>query len=110
MPCSSLEVLFRVSWEEDHKRRVSAFPEAIREAHSHSSNHRSEVETSAVCGCFYCCARFKPAEIADWVDEDDSGIGQTAMCPRCGIDSVIGSNAGFPIEVEFLSAMKTFWF
>jgi len=99
-----------MDWQEDHKRRVAAFPEAIRDAHTHSSKHRAEIETSSVCGCFYCCSTFPPAEIQDWVDADENDIGKTALCPRCGIDSVIGSSSGFLIEVEFLSAMKAHWF
>jgi hypothetical protein len=97
-------------WEEEHKQRVSQFPKQIREAHAHSSNHRSEVETSDICGCFYCCALFTSSEIKDWIDEDKEGIGQTALCPRCGIDSVIGSKAGFPIKTDFLDQMKNHWF
>jgi hypothetical protein len=99
-----------MGWEEDHRRRVAAFPKSIRDAHAHSSNHRREIEESERCGCFYCCSTFTPADVEDWVDEDAEGIGQTAMCPRCGIDSVIGSKSGFPIEVEFFAAMKSFWF
>lgn len=59
---------------------------------------------------------FKPSEIMDWVDEtskeetDINEIGQTALCPRCGIDSVIGSKSGFPISVEFLESMNSYWF
>ncbi len=54
-------------------------------AHRHSSNHRQEIEASKVCGCFYCLAVFPPASIDEWCDEDG-----TALCPKCGIDSVIG--------------------
>ena len=85
-------------------------PENIIEAHKHSSKHRAEIEDSAVCGCFHCGAAFDPSEIRNWVDNNAQGIGQTAMCPRCDIDSVIGSKAGFPIETAFLSAMSSFWF
>jgi hypothetical protein len=48
---------------------------------------------------------FLPAEITDWIDE-----GQTALCPRCGIDSVIGDRAGFELSPEFLSEMNRYWF
>jgi hypothetical protein len=34
----------------------------------------------------------------------------TARCPRCGIDSVIGSASGYPITREFLQTMKSYWF
>jgi hypothetical protein len=79
-------------------------------AHGWSSGHRKQVEASDVCGCFYCLNTFPPTEIEEWVDEDKDGIGQTALCPKCGIDSVLGSKAGFPLTPEFLSAMKKHWF
>ncbi|QBI01307.1 cytoplasmic protein [Pseudoduganella albidiflava] len=67
-------------------------------AHKHSSQHRAELSRSSQCGCFHCLARFEPSEILDWVDwpkgTPESGqldSGTTALCPVCGIDSVIGS-------------------
>jgi hypothetical protein len=74
-------------------------------AHGRSSGHRAEIDGSGVCGCFYCLARFAPAEITEWVDTDT-----TALCPRCGIDSVIGSASGYPITAEFLARMRAHWF
>jgi hypothetical protein len=78
-------------------------------AHRHSSRHREEVLASAQCGCFYCGAVFPPSEIESWVD-DWEDVGQTALCPRCGIDSVIGSESGYPLTEEFLARMKAHWF
>ena len=60
---------------------------------------------SEICGCFYCMAAFPPSEIADWIDE-----GKTALCPKCGIDAVIGSASGFPVERGFLRRMRRYWF
>jgi hypothetical protein len=74
-------------------------------AHGHSSAHRRE-EASDRCGCFYCLAIFPPSRIDEWVDDEDG----TAPCPECGIDSVIGSAAGFPITNEFLDRMRRHWF
>jgi hypothetical protein len=99
-----------VTWPTDHKARVAQFPAAIREAHTHSANHRRQIESSDLCGCFYCTATFKPSEIKDWVDKNNEGIGQTALCARCGIDSVIGSLSGYPITAEFLAEMRRYWF
>lgn len=80
-------------------------------AHKSSSQHRGELFAGGVvCGCFNCCKTFDPALIDEWVDEDGSGVGQTAMCPFCGIDSVIGSCSGYPITSEFLTKMKVQWF
>jgi len=79
-------------------------------AHKFSSCHRKQLEESALCGCFHCLATFLPTAIDEWVDEDEAGVGQTAMCPRCAIDSVIGSAAGFPVTREFLERMQRHWF
>jgi len=92
------------------QRAISTFPTAARDAHRHSSGHRAELLTSGVCGCFYCCATYPPNAINDWVDEDASGEGQTAICPRCGIDSVIGDRSGFEITKAFLEMMRSYWF
>jgi hypothetical protein len=94
-----------MSWETEHQARVASFPNAIREAHRHSSNHRAELLASDWCGCFYCHAVYSPNEITDWTDDD-----QTALCAKCGIDSVIGAKSGFPITPEFLAEMNRYWF
>ena len=74
-------------------------------AHKHSSNHRDELIKSDQCGCFYCLGIFSPEAILDWVDGD-----QCALCPECGIDSVIGDTSGYPITREFLKKMNDYWF
>ena len=83
----------------------SQMPANIREAHEHCSKHRTEIVTSHTWGCFYCLEIFDAREIEDWTDD-----GQTAMCAKCGIDSVIGSGSGFPITKEFLREMNRYWF
>jgi hypothetical protein len=85
-------------------------PPDLKAAHKHSSKHRSEVLASQSCGCFHCRAVFPPSEITRWVDEDSTGVGQTAMCPRCHIDAVIGSASGLTLDGAFLKRMHTHWF
>lgn len=82
---------------------------ALQSAHKRSSNQRDEVLTSEQCGCFQCCQNFRPDEIEDWTDEV-AGTAMTALCPRCGVDSVIGSGAGFALTPEFLREMHKHWF
>jgi hypothetical protein len=60
---------------------------------------------------------FSPEKIADWVDFPESAardneldLGTTALCPYCGIDSVIGDTSGFLITREFLKQMNQHWF
>jgi hypothetical protein len=90
-------------------RRVAQMPAGVREAHEHASRHRAEVLRSGRCGCFYCCSTFPPQDITRWTDEV-GGEGQTALCPRCGIDSVLGDRSGFDLSPGFLQNMKSFWF
>lgn len=67
---------------------------------------------SVICGCFYCSSTFEPGDIGEWVDaaEDGDGLGQTALCPHCGVDAVLGSQSGYPITPEFLATMHRHWF
>jgi hypothetical protein len=54
-------------------------------------------------------AEAEPAEIVNGVAADEA-IGQTALCPSCGIDAVIGAACGYPITVSFLARMHSEWF
>jgi hypothetical protein len=104
---SSLEFAFLGSRK---LMKSTTFPASVRSAHAHSSGHREELLASSECGCFYCETIYPPTEIAEWVDADASGVGQTALCPRCGVDSVIGDKCDFPITPDFLAEMKRHWF
>ena len=79
-------------------------------AHKHCSNHKEELLNSRVCGCFCCLSTFPPSEISEWLDVENGRPGPTALCPKCGIDSVIGSRSGYPVTQEFLAGMEKFFF
>jgi hypothetical protein len=78
-------------------------------AHEYSIRHETQLRESDLCGCFYCLHIFLPGEIEEWIDEPDT-TERTALCPDCLIDSVIGSQSGFPITPEFLEKMQKQWF
>jgi hypothetical protein len=90
---------------QEHLR--SSMPKHIYEAHQHSTNHWAEIEASKMCGCFYCLNTFTPSEIKEWIKNDSE---EFAMCPGCGIDSVIGDASGITITDEFLREMNKYWF
>lgn len=79
-------------------------------AHKHCIRHHDAVMASTLCGCFYCCEMFAPSEITRWLADGATESDKTALCPYCGIDSVIGSASGYPITHEFLERMKQHWF
>ena len=82
----------------------------LRAAHKRSIRHRAEIEASTVCGCFYCERAFAPGGIKNWTDTGNPLAEQTALCPHCGIDSVIGDKSGYPITPAFLAQMNKAWF
>jgi hypothetical protein len=49
-----------------------------------SLRNRGQIAEAQSCGCHYCLATFPSDEVQNWVDD-----GCTALCPRCGIDSVL---------------------
>lgn len=85
--------------------KLGKMPVEIAEAHFHCAQHRDEILNSNMCGCFDCLQTFKPTEITDWLAN-----GTCAICPKCGVDSVIGDKSGFPISKEFLTSMNEYWF
>jgi len=78
----------------------------IKKAHKGSSSHKEEILEGDLCGCFHCKKVFFAEEINEWIEEKE---GETAVCPRCGIDSVLSSQ--FPInDKNFLKEMNQYWF
>jgi hypothetical protein len=78
-------------------------------AHEHAIYHESAIMGSEICGCFSCGEVFPPKEIRAWTDEGSDDNERTALCPKCGVDAVIGSASGFPIEKDFLRKMRNYW-
>lgn len=95
-------------------------PGDLWKPHGHCARNRDEIARSETCGCFYCLEVFPPMDVRDWIDVNGHEEGPprrgdrtpaTALCPRCGIDSVLGSASGFPVDdPEFLRRMHERWF
>lgn len=75
-------------------------------AYDETMNNRDDLERSIVCGCFWCESIYSPREIQEWVPDD---LGTTAVCPRCGHDSVFGDASGCLVSKDLLKKMHSFW-
>lgn len=75
-------------------------------AHKFSINNGEMLKKDKKCGCFYCLSIYSPTEINEWIHDKEL----TALCPYCGVDSVLGESSGYPITKEFLSEMNERWF
>lgn len=77
----------------------------IINAHVCCSHNKEKLEKNIKCGCFYCLKIFNSNLIKEWCDNND-----TAICPFCGIDSIIYENDTYKITKEFLEKMRDYWF
>ncbi|MDO5396435.1 MAG: hypothetical protein Q4G33_00760 [bacterium] len=70
-------------------------------ANEFSMKNKKQLEKSETCGCFGCVRVFKPSEVVEFLAGED-----TAVCPYCGTDSVLGDYSGFPVTEEFMQKMN----
>lgn len=75
-------------------------------AYQSCSNNRKAIEVDSQCACYKCQSTFHPSEISQWLPD---ACDETALCPRCGSDSVLPKSAGYPLDPDFLTAMNDFW-
>ena len=83
--------------------------------HAFSSRNRELLARSERAGCFHCQALFDADEIKDWVDgrQVDTGSlddGETALCPKCGVDAVLPSGAPITLDDTLLAEMRHHFF
>lgn len=83
---------------------IEQIEQRLRDVHDKCRDHRTSVLASTECGCFCCCSKFPPTQIKEWVRDEG-----TAICPNCGIDSVLG-NKDVSITEELLVEMREAWF
>jgi hypothetical protein len=67
--------------------------------------NRDKIEGTTVCGCFYCKKIFSPKEIKEWTDD-----GQTAICPYCGVDSIVCNDPNYMVTEEDLDMLHKYYF
>lgn len=82
-----------------------------------TTNNWAQIQASSVCGCCNCVQTFPADEIVGWtgldmhnMDDPAAVDNQTAMCPKCGSEAVLGDKSGYPINANFLGQMNSAWF
>ena len=82
--------------------------EELKTFHSQSWRNENAVKASKRCGCFYCFAFFAPDMIDEWWDKGEDGtdpLALTAVCPYCGIDSVLPESPDYVLDRKLIEAM-----
>ena len=75
----------------------------LREAPIFAMKNRNHLQGS--CGCYFCLAIFPATNITQWTDQS-----QTALCPLCGVDSVLPEDCGISLDEETLKQIHNHWF
>lgn len=77
----------------------------LKKLHAYSSHNKDLVTASGKCYCFYC-----KAVVSSYLVKDFADHGQTAICPRCGIDSMIPDSVDEVLNENIISEMNEYWF
>lgn len=76
-------------------------------AHTASFSNEDALANASACGCFKCKTMFTPAEITEWLPEENGK--RTAVCPHCGADAVVPSTTtpakGYTLDNQLLDGM-----
>lgn len=67
-----------------------------------SYSNRESIFSDTLCSCYYCRNKFLGGEIKEWIRKGEN----TALCPKCGIDSVIP----FDVDDDTLKQAQQKWF
>lgn len=97
---------FKGNYKTKVKRSYSYEKEAqLEKLHTYSTHNKSAVIVSQKCYCFYCLSHIDPKEIETYIDD-----GKTALCPKCGIDSILPNSAAGTVDEDTLKEMQKYWF
>ena len=66
--------------------------------------NKTRIASSRQAGCYHCCKIYPAESVTLFTDN-----GQTAICPECGVDSVLGSASGIELTVENLEKINKEW-
>ncbi len=64
---------------------------------SHTKNNEIEILRSKKCGCIFCGQILDARKINNW--SNDSNV-SSAICPKCGMNLVLGDASGYKIDKE----------
>lgn len=77
----------------------------MKDASTYSINNMKEVQKSKLVGCYYCKKVYDAAIIVETTDN-----GKTALCAKCGIDSVLPDTSPFKLDASTLAELNKRWF
>lgn len=77
----------------------------LRMAIKFATSNKVSLAKSEYAACYFCMEIYPAKEVIDFLATED-----TALCPRCGIDSVLPDQSPYELTKENLLELHKFWF
>ena len=77
----------------------------LEDMHNYSANNKDLILKSTICYCFHCKRQVTPSEIVRYLE-----IENTAICPYCGVDSIIPDSTEHELTSDTVDKMNKYWF
>lgn len=77
----------------------------LKRLHTYSTHNKKWVDLADRCHCYYCQRSMGRDEIERFSDN-----GQTAVCPKCGVDAILPDSIEEPLDEAILAEMHEYWF
>ena len=75
----------------------------LKNSAQYAWNNFDTVKNSTICGCFHCVEIINKNDINEWTD-----YGKTAICPKCGRDTIVPQNNSIIINLENLKKIHDY--
>lgn len=91
--------------------RKLTFSQELEDYASFNKTHKEFLKDSKYAGCYYCCEIFPADTIEEWVRSyrRKNEALDCALCPNCGIDSVL-PDSKVTLNADILKRMHKYWF
>ena len=77
----------------------------IKKAPMYAFKNKEAVMASQTCGCYGCLNIIQVKDIEFWTDDDE-----TALCPKCTLDTLLAESLNIPLDKDTLSKIRNQWF
>ncbi len=75
------------------------FPEILK----HTKDNEIDILRSKKCSCLFCRQSYDARKVSEWNNEEKR---ISAICPECGMDTVVGDASGFNLDHDTLKAIN----
>lgn len=89
----------------ESKLRAEMDANKLKAAIGYATANRDKLKISKYAACYYCKQIYPASEVVEFCDSET-----TALCPKCGIDSVLSDQSPYEFKIEVLEELNQFWF